>query len=154
MLARIYKLEGGGKFYIGSTTLSLNRRLNKHKSKSKEDNSINRPLYVHLKSINWEGIEMILIKEVIVENRRELLQLEKIELEKYKNDINCLNSIRPLITPDEKKQQQIEYGKKVRELFPDKERERVKAWRHNNPEKWKLQYQRANAKKKVSSQVI
>ena len=37
MLASIYRLEGSGKFYIGSTTLPLKKRLNKHKSKSKED---------------------------------------------------------------------------------------------------------------------
>ena len=150
MLAKLYRLEGGGKFYIGSTTLTLNRRLTKHRSQSKEPRCLNRPMSVHFRSINWEKVEMILIKEVEVENRHELLQVEKIEIEQYKNDENCLNITRPLITKEEKKESDAEYGKKRRELFKEKERERVKRWRKENPEKWKAQYKRANAKKKIS----
>jgi len=147
MLAKIYRLEGGGKFYIGFTTNSLNRRLNKHKSKSKEEISKNRPLYVYFRSLNWDGVRMILIKEVEVETRSDILQIEKLIIDEYKNDENCLNVTRPLITNDEKKQRDSEYGKKRRELFKEKERDRVKEWRHKNPEKWKKQYDRANAKK-------
>jgi hypothetical protein len=154
MLACIYKLEGGGKFYIGSTTLSLNRRLNKHRSQSNEQRCLNRPMSVHFRSLNWEGVEMILIKQVEINDRRHLLQLEKEVILEYISDPNCLNVAKPLITKEEKKIQDADYAKKRRELFKDEERERVKKWRHNNPDKWKLQYQRANSKKKVSSQVI
>lgn len=151
MLAKIYKLEGGGKFYIGSTTLTLNRRLNKHRSKSKEEISQNRPLYIHFRGINWENVEMILIKEVEVKDRRELLQIEKEYINQFINYENCLNITRPLITKEEKKISDAKYGKKIREQFKERERERLQRWRKENPEKRKLQYQRANAKKKKVS---
>lgn len=151
MLAKIYKLEGGGKFYIGSTTLSLKKRFNKHCSKSKEEISIKRPVYVHFRSINWDKTEIVLIKEVEFKDRRELLQIEKEYINKYMNDENCLNITRPIITEKEKKESAIEHGKKIRSQFKERERERLQRWRKENPEKWKLQYQRANAKKRKVS---
>ena len=151
MLAKIYKLEGGGKFYIGSTTLALNKRLNKHHSKAKEEISKKRPLYVHFRGINWENTEIILITEIEVKDRRELLQIEKEYISKYKTDKNCLNKTRPIITEEEKKISDAEHQKRRRIQFKERERERLQKWRKENSEKRKLQSQRSNAKQKEKS---
>ena len=152
MIGRIYKLEGANKFYIGSTICELKYRLKKHRSKSNENISKNRPVYYYFKEIGWDNAVITLIKEVHINDRKELLTYEKEELLKFINDDNCLNSILPIITTEEKKKRDAEYGKKRRQLNPEKERERVKKWRSENPEKYKQQYSRYNVKKNVSSE--
>jgi predicted GIY-YIG superfamily endonuclease len=49
MIGRIYKISGGGKFYIGSTTQTLYKRFKNHRSKSKEEKRKNTPLYRFLR---------------------------------------------------------------------------------------------------------
>lgn len=149
MIGRIYKLEGGGKFYIGSTTCELNYRLKKHKSKSNELISKNRLLYLHFKEIGWNNANMILILEVEVNLRNELLKYEKDEIMKVINDPNCLNSILPITTIEERKKRNLDYDRQRRQKNPEKQRARLQKWREANPEKYKEQYSRHNAKKRM-----
>jgi hypothetical protein len=149
MIGRIYKLEGGGKFYIGSTICELKYRLKKHRCKSNETNSKNRLVYIHFKEIGWDNCKIILLKEVEVKDRNELLNYEKEEILNVINDNNCLNSILPIITDAEKKKRDAEYSKKRRQSNPERERERLQKWRKANPEKYKQQYLRFNSKKNV-----
>jgi hypothetical protein len=147
MIGRIYKLEGGGKFYIGSTTSSLNRRFIRHKSKSKETVCENTPVYVHFRNIGWENCVISLIEELVFENRRQLLERETQEINKYLSNELCLNHNRPLITREQKKQMDVEYGKKRRHHNKEEECKRLQEWRKLNPEKYKAQYDRYNKKK-------
>lgn len=149
MIGRIYRLEGGERFYIGSTTCDLKYRLKKHRSKSKEDISINTPVYKYFRDIGWEHANMILIKEVQVNNRKELLEIEKGEIIKYMNDEKCLNSNTPILSLEERKKRDSDYSKLRRQSNPERERLRLQKWRKENPEKRKQQTIRERAKKNI-----
>jgi hypothetical protein len=149
MLGRIYKIEGGGKFYIGSTFNSLKERLKKHKSKSNESISKNRKVYNYFKEIGWDKCVIILIREIEVLERKQLLLIEKEELLNVINDINCLNTCLPITTLEEKKKRDSEYSKKRREDNPERERERLQKWRTENPDKRKEQVIRERSKKNI-----
>lgn len=153
MIGRIYKLECKStlKFYIGSSIHTLEDRLKKHRSKSNEESRKNTPLYKHFREIGWENAKMSLIKEVNFETRRDLLEMEKIEILKYIGEDLCLNRNRPIITTREKEDLDKEYAKIWRENNKEKDRLKLKEWRKNNPEKWKEQTKRYNKKKKEAS---
>jgi Uri superfamily endonuclease len=140
MIGIIYRLEGGGKFYIGSTTSNLKDRLKKHRAKSNEDNSKNRASYIHFKNIGWSNVSITSIHETEVSTRRELLTKECEFIKTCIKDENCLNKNLPIITPEEKKLKDAEYGRSRRLENPERERLRVKKWRSENPDTWKLQY--------------
>jgi hypothetical protein len=59
--------------YIGSTTQSLNRRKYEHKSKSKYKNS---KLYIYIRKIGFENIEIRLIENFPCNSRLELFERE------------------------------------------------------------------------------
>ena len=82
MIGRIYKLEGGDRFYIGSTTCSLHKRLSKHKSKSKEKCAENREVYIHFRNIGWDNVVITLIDESLYPSKRELFQRENEEIKR------------------------------------------------------------------------
>jgi len=154
MIGRIYLLrcKDTSKFYIGSTIHNLTYRLKKHRSTSKEVAKMNSPLYTHFREIGWDKAEMSLIHEIHVENRRQLLELEKIEILKHIEDDLCLNHNRPIITQEEKKHSDKEYAKMHRIENKDRERTRLQEWRKNNPEKRKEQVRRANERAKEKKQ--
>jgi predicted GIY-YIG superfamily endonuclease len=140
MIGIIYRLEGGGKFYIGSTTSNLKDRLKKHRAKSNEATSTNRASYVHFKQIGWSNVTITPICEINVSCRKELLIKECEFVKTHINDENCLNKNLPVTTSEEKKIRDAEYGRRRRLENPERERLRVKKWRSENPDKWKLQY--------------
>ena len=86
---------------------------------------------------------MTVIFDVEVESRRGLLEIEKAEILKHIDDPHCLNNNRPIISPEEKRQSDVEYGKRRRELNKERERNRVAEWRKNNPEKRAEQIRRS-----------
>lgn len=148
MLGRIYKLSGGGKFYIGSTTETLYRRLIRHKSKSKNEDRKDSILYRHFLDLGWEHVVIELIEEVKVETRKQLLERECVHIKEAMKDANCLNINRPITTPEEKKELNKVTSKKIRTNNPEQERERVAEWRKNNPEKYKAQIDRVKEKQR------
>lgn len=156
MIGRVYLLRCTEtlKFYIGSTIHTLAYRLKKHRSTSKEEDKMNSPVYTHFRSIGWGTAEMTLLHELFIESKTQLLELEKAEILKHIGSELCLNHNRPLRTLEEKKQQDIDYGKLRRAIKRDDERARVKQWRLDNPEKRKEQVRRSNehAKEKRTGQ--
>jgi hypothetical protein len=151
MIGRIYKLEGGDKFYIGSTTCSLNKRFSRHKSKSKERIAENRPIYLHFKNIGWDNVTINLIDEFTYSSKQDILRREDDEIKKYIGDPRLLNNNRCIISPEEKKERDNEYSKNRRKQNPEYERLRLQQWRLLNPEKRKAQYTRHNQKNKTAS---
>ena len=147
MIGRIYKLEGGGKFYIGSTMCDLKYRLRKHRSKSKEKVSEKSLVYTHFREIGWEHVTISEIDKIENCSRLELRNLETEYIKSSLDDINCLNKNLAYITIDEKRARDAEYGKLRRKSNPTYEKERLKKWRLENPEKYKEQYDRYNNKK-------
>ena len=147
MIGRLYRIDGGGKFYIGSTTQELKKRLKNHRSKSKENHRKTTPLYEHFNTIGWSYAIITLIEEVEVFDRHELLGMEDILVRNSLNDPNCLNKTCVIVTPEQKREQDREYGKIRRENQKEREKERLRLWRQNNPEKWREQTKRYRLKK-------
>ena len=146
MWGRIYRLNGGGKFYIGSTTLSLEDRLREHKSFSTKVRSQVIPVYVHFTSLGWDGVTIELVRECEYETKRDLLKAEREELDKVREDPNCLNKNRPYITREENKERLKETAAKWHQEHKVHCRERLQTWREENPEKVKAQRERWKAK--------
>lgn len=135
------------KYYIGSTIHTPKYRMKKHRSTSKEEDKMNSPFYTHFRDVGWENANIQVLYELEFQSKQQLLQAEKDEIIKHLGNELCLNRNRPCITPNEKKQSDIQYGKRRRTEHIEKERERVKTWRENNPDKYRLQCQRAYEKR-------
>ncbi len=150
MIGRIYKLDGGGKFYIGSTTTQLSQRFKKHKCKSNENTAKSRKVYIYFKEIGWENVQITLIKEINVNNRHEVLIHETYEVKKYIDNPNCLNSILPSLTKEERKTRDSLYSKNRRKENPERERLRLQKWRKENPDKRRQQVIREQLKKNLT----
>ena len=142
------------KFYIGSTTHSLTYRLKKHRAASREPHRMNSPLYTHFREVGWDNAEMSTLFELEVETRNEMLASEKAEILKHIGSELCLNHNKPMITRDEKKASDVEYGRQRRKLNPEGERTRVSEWRLKNPDKYKEQTKRYRQKRLESSKVV
>jgi len=144
----VYKLTDGNKFYIGSTGLTPEARLEEHKNCSTKASSQKQPVYRYFKSINWENVRVETLRECEFKVKRDLLQYEREEYDKVANDENCLNVNRPSITKEELKQQVKENTAKWQEQNKDRCKENLNNWRKNNPEKVKAQRERRLEKAK------
>ena len=101
-------------FYIGSTCLSLSKRLNGHKKNAKKEINKDSWVYEYLNKIGFENVKIILINEFVLENREQLRREENNYIEMYKNDSNCLNMVRAYASDEVKKEQMIKSSEKFR----------------------------------------
>ena len=138
----VYKLTDGNKFYIGSTSLTPEQRFDAHRECSTKASSQKQPVYRYFKSTNWENARVETLRECEFNVKAALLRYEREEYDKVASDPNCLNVNRPLITPEELKQQAKETTAKWQTENKDRCKENLQNWRKNNPEKVKLQRQR------------
>lgn len=146
MKGYIYRLAGGGRFYIGSTRLALEDRLREHKSFSTKDRSKRIPVYAHFIEVGWDCATIELVREVESETKRDLLKAEREELDKVRDDPACLNKNRPLITREELKEQVKTNAARWYQDNKEHTRQRLQAWREANPEKVKAQRERRKEK--------
>lgn len=130
----------------------MNRRFNKHKSKSNELSRQKTPVYHYFREIGWENVKISLIEEFKFEEKAELLLKEGEIIRTFLGSEKCLNVLRPVVTPEEKKESDKAYGKERREN-KERERERLALWRKNNPEKRREQTKRYYECKKESSMI-
>ena len=142
MIGYIYKISGGNKFYIGSTTQPIKKRLKNHKSKSKEEKRRNIPLYSYFNEIGWNNAIIEIIHQQEFENKIDLLNYEKQLINQYKHDDNCLNKSIPIRTKEEKKENDELYGKNYRLTHKEQEREKLRRWRRDNHDKYLEQARR------------
>lgn len=149
----VYKLSGGGKFYIGSTSLTPEMRLYEHRSFSTKSNSQRQPVYRHFKAIGWENVKVETLREVEYKTKSDLLQYEREEYDKVVNDENCLNVNRPYISKDERKEQLKNNAAKWHQENKEQCKENLKEWRKSNPEKVKEQRERRREKAKEERKV-
>lgn len=113
---RIYKLTSPNTdmVYIGSTTETLNRRLNQHIydwEKKRKDNS---SIYILEKG----DYKIELIEEVQVDSIRDLRKLEQEYIDKIPNTIN---KVRAYISEEEK----IEYNKTREKKYREKNKDKI-----------------------------
>jgi len=96
---KIYKLKcNDSRFYIGYTEKSLDERLKKHISKSREKREQGRKLYRHINSIGWDNVTIELLHNISGKNKAELLSIESKIIEESFLDPMNLNSGRSFIT--------------------------------------------------------
>lgn len=153
MIGRIYKISGGDKFYIGSTTQTLSMRLKNHRSKSKEYSRKDTPLYKHFNHIGWSSCSIELLVEDKFENKKALFETENVYICKHIGNQQCLNHSRPTITKEEKQQRDQIYGKKHREENKESDYQRVVEWRKNNPEKYAEQVKRSVEQQRIKREL-
>ena len=123
----IYRLAGGGRFYIGSTTLSLEDRLREHRSFSTKARSRQIPIYAHFTEVGWDCATIELVRECEYETKRDLLKAEREELDKVRDDPACLNKDRPLITREELKAQVKTNAAKWHQENKERSRQRLQS---------------------------
>jgi predicted GIY-YIG superfamily endonuclease len=98
--SKIYKIvnDENNKFYIGSTTQPLHKRMYGHRSKN--NGCVSKNLDVDLKEC-----KIILIEEFECNTRQEMLIKEREYFDKYKKEkLNIVNYNRPIISEIEKNQ--------------------------------------------------
>ena len=110
--------------YIGHTT-NFTKRKNRHKNNCINPNMKNHNTYLY-KMIRddegWENWNMILLDTLYCENRLEALKKEREYIEKLKPS---LNQLRPILSEEDKEQQNLQQN------------EKKKQDRKDNPEKYK-----------------
>lgn len=95
---KIYRLIcSDTRFYIGYTEKSLEERLKKHISKSREKREKGRKLYRHINSIGWDNVTIELLHNISGKNKAELLSIESKIIEESFLDPMNLNSGRSFI---------------------------------------------------------
>lgn len=100
----IYKIfcNKTNKSYIGSTTMSLKKRINKHKSDCKlflENKKINKCSSVEI--IKENDYDTIILEEIEITNLEELSERYKIERKYIESNSNNVNKIIPSRTEKE-----------------------------------------------------
>ena len=145
MIGRLYKISStvDESFYIGSTRQSLAMRLKNHRSKSKDPVRQKTPLYVYFNRVGWVHARIELLAEVDIITDLDLLGMEKAEISGVVTDPRCLNKATPLRTPEDKKERDKEYSKVYHQDHRDHNREKIRQWRLDNPEKYAEQCRRA-----------
>ena len=125
--AKIYKLidNTNGNIYIGSTIQSLANRKSKHKQETKK--KINKCKSKLI--INNDDYDIILIENYPCSSKEELLARERYFIE----NMECINKNRPIITIEERKEYEIKYANKNKDLIKTKSKE----WYKNNKDKKK-----------------
>lgn len=129
----IYKIESdcGSVLYVGSTTLTLNKRFSLHKSAGATS------IAKYLKKDNnykfSKGCELIKAYDIV--DREHLNAYEQLWINKFRN---CVNKQFPLNLL--KMQKRKEYGKLYRENNANKVKEGGKVYRENNIEKEKRRH--------------
>ena len=97
--------------YIGSTSMSLERRLNWHKFSAMQNRCKNSKIYRRMNEVgleNWKVVPLLTLECT----RNEILTFERKWLEVLGAD---LNSYLPIINAEDRKQKRAEYRKKNRE---------------------------------------
>ena len=129
----IYKISCEDRWYIGSTTQSLEDRLFGHKMSSRRQTF---PLYQYINTHGgWSNVKMELLEEVEVESRRDLRFLEREYLFTCKDEF-CLNSDSPYTTQEERKAQKLQAGKVYSKKHLQEIRERNRIYSLANKEKY------------------
>jgi hypothetical protein len=138
--AKIYKIvcDTTNKTYIGSTTVSLSRRLTQHKCEYKRFNDEKRPYKMSsYETIENDNYKIILIEECPCENKEQLLRKER---EHIDSNI-CVNKVLPTRTPQEYHQDHKDIlnakSKEYFEVNHDKINKQRKEFRDANKERLK-----------------
>lgn len=102
-IGRIYKITAiTGKYYFGSTSLSLEERLYAHTQSTKGNHKCAKAA-LYFEKIGWDKVRIELISEHENITRRELLQFEDIQISEHIKDPLCSNQIRAVQDLEERR---------------------------------------------------
>ncbi len=127
---KIYRVLIGGSYYYGSTTTSLEQRLQSHKYTSKK----HPEMKLYKKALESGGIDTMTIELVEAypcENKTELLQRENTHINL--SDPLCLNMRPAYLTYDERKQKEKEQNKKYRAVNLEHLRQICREYKSTRP---------------------
>ena len=131
--------------YIGST-VNFRVRKNTHKTKCNNPKTAeySTKKYIFIREHGgWENWEMILIEYYSATDLRDLEQRERYWFDELSSK---LNTNKPYISEEEKKNYNIERGKIYRKNNREKELKRKYEWRKNNKEKYKKSKKKSDKK--------
>lgn len=115
---KVYKIQcEDGSYYFGSCITTLARRSYTHRLRSKTQS--NR-LYDVLKTQNWT---IVLVEEVVCENRDQLRRVEDKHIQEHRNDPLCLNARSAVLNVPSAKEQQRKWYIKNRDRILAKQKE-------------------------------
>jgi len=134
---RIYRIDGGGLTYVGSTVSPLSVRMATHRSQAKADGGCTSK-----KILCFTDAEITLVEMYPCDSQEELNKRER-----YWYDlIPCVNKNRPWLSSDEKASQSVDYYL----ANADKRKAYQTAYNNANADKYKayqVTYQAANTDK-------
>ena len=122
---KIYRIIIGDLYYIGSTTMELNKRLQSHRYTSKKHP--NMRLYKSV--VDWKDVSIELVEDYPCASKIELLQRENTHIKL--DDEKCLNSRPSYQTIEEAKQKEREHNKKYKTEHKEQIKEQRKKYRQN-----------------------
>jgi predicted GIY-YIG superfamily endonuclease len=123
-LGKIYKLQcSDGYYYIGSTTTSLNRRLNTHKASSNRDLCKNYKIYKHINQLGWNNVKILLLQEYPCKTKTELCKKETEYITREIDRSLCLNNRLSFVSDEERLARRRECELKYRKERYEKSKE-------------------------------
>lgn len=147
---KIYRLVNSvdDEFYVGSTCVSLAKRLYRHKTCAKS--APNRTVYQHLNTIGFENVKIVLIEEYPCNNKMELERKEREHIEALKP---TLNAVIPTRTDQEYRQANKEILREKRVIWEEKNKENTKEYMINYYKKNSEQIkQNANKNREITKE--
>lgn len=120
------------KFYVGSTSRTLVNRFNQHKRAVRKN--CNSPLYQHMRLTKLRNWKIKQIDSDDLETYHDQLIFERMYYDHLYND-NCLNSLRPHITIDERREDNKQTQRRFRTCNPSRSKELIKTYYLKNREK-------------------
>jgi hypothetical protein len=157
MQGRVYRIQSrvDGCFYIGSTRLSIEKRLSEHRICRARRTHRAIPVYAYFNLKGWENAEITLVREFETITDEELLWEERREIERALEtyDVRCLNKNRPIITDEELKEQVRVTHQRWQRENKEHVAEALREWRLANPEKVREQNARRQGHSKEYSKV-
>lgn len=128
---KIYRLvnDVDDEFYVGSTCLSLPKRLYYHKQDARRGIL---PAYQHFNNVGWENVKIILIEEYACDNKMELERQERKWIEELKPTLNK-------VVPTRTRQ---EYRNDNREVLREKKKQYYESNKETINQKNRLYHER------------
>lgn len=124
---KVYKLQcEDGHYYIGSTCDTLRNRFYRHRVDCRRYDS---KLYAHIKLIGWESVRIVLVEEVVCENKEQLVRKEDEHIRNHRFDDFCLNTKGSAsATPETRAEQCRQKSRRYAETHQDQRKAYMKAY--------------------------
>jgi hypothetical protein len=132
-------------YYIGSTINDPRYRLNNHKQDCVKYPK--RPVYAHISLIGWDNVQLQIIEEFPCNTREELYQKEDDMIKESLHDPYCLNHNRASVSPEEHRENMLNYYLTHRQQIIDQHKVYLEA-NKNKVDAYHANYRKENAERR------